>query len=75
MPRRRGDAAAADAHFREALALDPRDAYLDAAYADFLLDQARARLRSCRCLPDGTKNDSLLLRLALAEKSLPEQPQ
>jgi predicted Zn-dependent protease len=69
---RRGDAVAADAHFRDALALDPRDAYLMAAYADFLLDQGRAR-EAVSLLAGTTKNDSLLLRLALAVKSLPER--
>ena len=69
---RRGDVGAADIHFRDALALDPRDAYLVAAYADFLLDQARAR-DVASLLADSTKNDALLLRLALAEKSLPDR--
>ena len=69
---RRGDAGAADIHFREALALDPRDAYLVAAYADFLLGQARAR-DAASLLADSAKNDALLLRLALAEKSLPDK--
>ncbi len=57
---RRGDASAADTRFREALALDPRDAYLVAAYADFLLDQARAR-DVVALLAGNTKNDALLL--------------
>jgi len=69
---RRGDAASADDHFRAALALDPRDAYLVAAYADFLLDQARAR-DVVPLLAERTQNDALLLRLALAEKSLPDR--
>ena len=69
---RRGDAGAADIHFREALALEPRDAYLVAAYADFLLGQARAR-DAASLLADSAKNDALLLRLALAEKSLPDK--
>jgi tetratricopeptide (TPR) repeat protein len=33
---------AAEAHFREALAIDPSDHYLLTAYADWLLDQRRA---------------------------------
>jgi len=69
---RRGDFAAAERHFRAALALDPRDAYLKGAYADFLLD----RNRPAEVLPllrDDTRNDILLLRLALAEQRLPEQ--
>jgi tetratricopeptide (TPR) repeat protein len=69
---RRGEAGAADIHFREALALDPRDAYLVAAYADFLLGQARAR-EAASLLADSAKNDALLLRLALAERSLPDK--
>ena len=68
---RNGDAAAADAHFRAARALDPRDAYLKGAYADFLLDQGRAR-EVPPLLADDTRNDALLLRLALAEQRLPE---
>ena len=69
---RRGDAPAAHAHFRDALALDPRDAYLLGAYADFLLDQGRER-EVVPLLAAVTSNDTLLLRLALAEKALPER--
>ena len=69
---RRGDAAAAEAHFREALALDSRDGYLLGAYADFLLDRNRAR-EAATLLAGGTRNDALLLRLALAEKALPDR--
>jgi tetratricopeptide (TPR) repeat protein len=68
---RRGDVDAADAHFREAFSLDPRDAYLRAAYADFLLDIGRPR-DALPLLRDETRNDSLLLRLALAEQRLPD---
>jgi tetratricopeptide (TPR) repeat protein len=70
MAARLGDRARAEAHFKEALALDPRDSYLRAAYADFLLDLRRAE----EVLPlvrDDVQNDSLLLRLALAERMLP----
>jgi len=66
---RRGDTAAADAHFRAALALDRRDAYLQGAYADFLLDQRRAA-DAVVLLRDETKNDALLLRLTLALAAL-----
>ena len=69
---RRGDFAAAEQHFRAALALDPRDAYLKGSYADFLLDRNRPR----EVLPlvrDDNRNDVLLLRLALAEQKLPDQ--
>ncbi|TMH68752.1 MAG: hypothetical protein E6H48_04230 [Betaproteobacteria bacterium] len=69
---RRGDAIGAETHFRAAFALDPGDAYLRAAYADFLLDQGRSR-DALPLVRDGTKNDSLLLRLALAEQELPDE--
>ena len=68
---RRGNFGAAEQHFRAALALDPRDPYLKGAYADFLLD----RNRPADVLPllgGDTRNDGLLLRLALAEQRLPE---
>jgi tetratricopeptide (TPR) repeat protein len=68
---RRGDTAAAEAHFREARALDAHDAYLMGAYADFLLDQGRAR-EVVPLLADSVKNDALLLRLALAEQGIAE---
>ena len=65
----RGDAAAAETHFRAALALGRRDVYLLGAYADFLLDQNR--LAEARALlRDEQRADSLLLRLALAERRL-----
>jgi len=66
---RRGDAAGAERHFVRALASGTSDAYLKAAYADFLLDQRRfASVVSL--LRNETRNDALLLRLALAEKHL-----
>jgi predicted Zn-dependent protease len=68
---RRGDVDAANMHFRDAFALDPRDAYLRAAYADFLLDNGRPR-DALPLVHDETRNDSLLLRLALAEQALPD---
>ena len=67
---RAGDAAAARSHFTAALALDPRDAYLKGAYADFLLDEDRAG-EVVTLLQDDVRNDALLLRLALAEQRLP----
>ena len=67
---RRGDTDAAEAHFRAALALDARDPYLQAAYADFLLERGRAS-EVVAMLRNSTRNDSLLLRLALAESRLP----
>jgi predicted Zn-dependent protease len=68
---RRGDHVAAETHFRSALALDPRDPYLIAAYCDFLLDRGRAR-EVPPLVANQTRNDNLLLRLALAEGQLPD---
>lgn len=68
---RRGDGEAAERHFRDALALDSRDPYLKAAYADFLLDRDRA-VEVLPLLRGDTRNDALLLRLTLAEQRLPE---
>lgn len=66
----RGNAAGAEAAFRRALALAAQgraDVYLEAAWADFLLEQGRpaevlARLKDARA-------DVLLLRLALAARA------
>jgi predicted Zn-dependent protease len=69
---RRGDAATADTRFREALALDPADAYLAGAYADFLIDAGR-HADAVRLLESRTRHDALLLRLVIAEKALPER--
>jgi predicted Zn-dependent protease len=68
---RRGDVGAAETHFRAALALDPRDPYLLGAYADFLLERDRPA-EVVPLLKDYPRNDSLLLRLALAEARLPD---
>ena len=65
---RRGDPAAAEAAFREALALGLADVYLQAAYADFLLDRGRAA-DVLVLLKDAGRADVLLLRLALAAKA------
>lgn len=65
----RGDASAAETHFRDALALGRRDIYLLGAYADFLLDQNRPA-ETRELLRDEQRADSLLLRLALAERRL-----
>lgn len=65
---RRGDNAAADAAFREALALGVPDVYLQAAFADFLLDRGRAP-EVLVLLKDAGRADVLLLRLALAAKA------
>jgi len=63
---RLGDTRAAEARFRAALELTPRDAYLLGAYADLLLDSGRAR-EVGPLLADHARADALLLRLALAE--------
>ena len=65
---RRGDHAAAERAFREALGLGLADVYLQAAYADFLLDRRRAG-EVLTLLKDGARADVLLLRLALAAKT------
>ena len=64
---RRGDAAAAEGAFEQALALGQADVYLMAAHADFLLDRGRAADVLLR-LKDRGRADVLLLRLALAAK-------
>jgi hypothetical protein len=68
MALRLGDAAVAEEHFRAALKGDAQDAYTLAAYADFLLDQSRAR-EVLALLQDFTRADALLLRYALAQKT------
>jgi hypothetical protein len=65
----RGDVTAAEAHFRDALALGRRNIYLLGAYADFLLDQNRPA-DARELLRDEQRADNLLLRLALAERRL-----
>jgi tetratricopeptide (TPR) repeat protein len=62
-----GDNAAAEQHFRQALALGLRDGYLLGAYADFLLDMGRPQ-EVLTLLKDELRIDPLLLRFALAEK-------
>ena len=56
---------AAEAAYRAALALQIDDVYLEAAYADFLLDRGRAA-EVVRRLVDRRRADVLLLRLAIA---------
>lgn len=66
---RRGELAAAEAAYRQALALGIADGYLQAAYADFLLD--RNRPAEVLVLLKGRQaSDLLLLRLALAAQAL-----
>ena len=64
---RRGEHSAAEAAYREALALGITDGYLLAAYSDFLLDQGRAT-EVLALLQGRERSDLLLLRLALAAK-------
>jgi hypothetical protein len=63
------DAAAAERHFREALAIGINDNFLLAAYADFLLEQGRAP-EVVPLLKRWAGSDTLLLRLALAARAL-----
>ncbi|MYM69520.1 hypothetical protein GTP45_22135 [Pseudoduganella sp. FT55W] len=65
MAQRRADGAAAEARFRQALALSPRNSYLQGAYADFLLEQGR-HAEVLTLLRDQERIDALLLRRALA---------
>jgi hypothetical protein len=65
---RRGSIAVAERAFKDALALGVADVYVQAAYADFLLDNGRAR-EVLTLLENGTRADVLLLRLALAAKA------
>jgi hypothetical protein len=65
MAQRRGDAVAAETRYRRALAMSPRDSYLQGAYADFLLDQRRPA-EVLVLLKDQMRIDALLLRRALA---------
>ncbi len=66
---RRGDFTAAEAAYRQALALGITDGYLLAAYADFLLDRSRPA-EVLQLLKDKERSDLLLLRLAIAAKAL-----
>jgi tetratricopeptide (TPR) repeat protein len=65
----------ADGYFRRALAVDPADAYVLAAYADFLLDTGRSQ-EAAALVKDRTRADPLLLRYALAlqAQQSPELP-
>lgn len=59
----------AEDHFRAALAIGINDNFLLAAYADFLLERGRPKA-VVALLRNWTRSDTLLLRLALAEKRL-----
>jgi len=65
---RRGDFAAAETAFGDALALGLPDVYLQAAYADFLLDRGRPA-EVLTLLQGRGRADVLLLRLALAARA------
>jgi len=69
MAARMGKNAEAERFFRQALEANGKDAYLLAAYADFLLDQRRPG-EVVSLLADKTRVDSLLLRLGLAKQQL-----
>lgn len=69
MAERIGDHETAERRLRQALVIDPRDQYLLAAYADFLLDRERPD-EVVTLLKQRTTAEHLLLRLVLAEKRL-----
>jgi Tfp pilus assembly protein PilF len=66
---RQGKSLLAEVHFKEALAAGVADAYLRAAYADFLLDEGRPA-EVVDLLKRQIRADGLLLRLTLAEQAL-----
>jgi Tfp pilus assembly protein PilF len=66
---RMDNAGLAEKHLRAALALDGENAYILAAWADFLLDRERAA-EIPAWLEKRTRIDGLLLRLAMAERRL-----
>ena len=72
MATRRGDNTLAENRYRRALALSPRDSYLQAAYADFLLAQKRPA-EVIAMVKDESRIDALLLRHALALQQMPNQ--
>ena len=57
----------AEAYFKQALALDPLDAYALAAYCDLLLDQGRPR-EVLALIPADSPSDPLFLRYVLAAR-------
>lgn len=69
MADRLGDAAAAEDHYRAALALGLTDQYLLAAFAEFLLEHGRPR-EAAELLRPWERSDVLLLILARAEHVL-----
>jgi predicted Zn-dependent protease len=69
MADRLGRSSEADAYFKAALGLDITDAYLQAVYAEFLLDENRMS-EVVKLLKGKERSDVLLVRLSLAEKAL-----
>lgn len=69
MAARFGDFALAEKHFKDGLVLGIADGYLLAAYADLLLDRDRPA-EVLALLKGMNRSDLLLLRIALAEKTL-----
>jgi len=65
---RLGRDADAERAFQSALAVEPDDAYVTAAYADLLLDLGRPAAAARLCTGK-LENDNLLLRLVLAERA------
>lgn len=57
----------AESHFKEALAIDADDSYSRAALADLLIDRGRP-LEALELVKGREENDTLLLRIAIAEK-------
>ena len=72
MAARLGKWDAAESYYRSALAADPSDAFLLAAYADLLLDRQRPR-EVIALLKGQERADGLLLRLALAQRAASDQ--
>jgi predicted Zn-dependent protease len=66
---RLGETQRAERHFRDALGLGVTDNFLLFTYADFLLEHGRPK-EVVALLKDWTRSDTLLLRLAIAEKAL-----
>jgi tetratricopeptide (TPR) repeat protein len=66
---RLGDWPGAEAHYLEALKLQPQDNFLLVAYADFLLDRGRPR-EVLPLLSAHAQSDTAFLRLALAQSLL-----
>jgi hypothetical protein len=66
---RLGDWREAEAHYLNALKLEPQDNFLLVAYADFLLDRGRTR-EVPPLLADHAQSDTAFLRLALAQSLL-----